>query len=88
MVKFVVNPFTGELAPALPGPTGPQGPAGSTGSFMLDELTAIYRNAAFSVGTPGSVPFGVGPVVPPGVAFHYIGVDAYNPVHLPSGSFC
>lgn len=87
-MPFDYNPFTGNLSPTRPGPTGPQGPAGSTGSVLLDELTAIYRNAAFSVGTPGNVPFGVGPVVPPGAAFHYIGADAYNPIHLASGSFC
>jgi len=71
-----------------PGPQGPQGAPGSTGSLLLDELTAIYRNGSFSVGTPGQVPFGVGPVTPPGTAFHSISADAYNPVHLPSGSFC
>jgi hypothetical protein len=84
-MPYVLNPFSGSLVPVIPGPTGPAGP---TGSVLLDELTSIYQNAAFSVGKPGSVPFGVGPVVPPGVSFHYIGADAYNPVHLPSGSFC
>ena len=54
----------------------------------LRESTAISINAAFSVGTPGSVPFGVGPVMPPSVAFAGIGADAYNPIHLNSGSFC
>jgi hypothetical protein len=86
--KFSYNPFTGALVPVIPGPIGPVGPEGTTGSRLLDEVIAIYQNAAFSVGKPGSTPFGVGPVVPPGVAFHYIGADAYNPVHLPSGSFC
>lgn len=87
-MPFDYNPFTGNLSPARPGPPGPQGPEGTTGSRLLDELTAIHRNGSFSVGTPGKVPFGVGPVVPPGVAFHYIGADAYNPIHLASGSFC
>lgn len=70
------------------GASGPQGPAGSTGSFLLDEIGAIYRNASASIGVPGAVPFGVGPVVPSGESFYYLGVDAYNPVHIPSGSFC
>jgi hypothetical protein len=87
-MPYRFNPFTGNLSPTRPGPTGPQGPEGTTGSKLLDELTAIYRHGAFSVGTPGTVPFGVGPVVPPGAAFHYIGADAYNPIHLASGSFC
>jgi len=53
-----------------------------------DEETQIKLNAAFSVGTAGAVPFGIGPVVPPGMAFAGIGSDAYNPIHLASGSFC
>jgi uncharacterized protein YjbI with pentapeptide repeats len=54
----------------------------------LSENMAIRQNAAFSVGRPGQVPYGVGPVIPPGMAFFGIGPDAYNPVHLNSGSFC
>ena len=52
------------------------------------EESEIRRNAAFSVGVAGSIPFGVGPVIPPGMAFFGIGPDAYNSVHLVSGSFC
>jgi hypothetical protein len=70
------------------GPAGPPGPPGSTGSLLLDEITAIYKNGSFSIGVPGTVPFGVGPVVPAGESFFYLGVDAYNPIHIPSGSFC
>ncbi len=55
---------------------------------MLRERAAMTSNAAFSVGAPGQVPFGVGPVLPPGMAVGGIGPDAYNPVHLASGSFC
>lgn len=57
-------------------------------ALMMRERAALTSGASFSVGTPGTVPFGVGPVVPPGAAFAGIGPDAYNPVHLPSGSFC
>jgi len=53
-----------------------------------NEAISIRNNAAFSVGSPGSVPYGIGPVVPPGTAFAGLGPDAYNPVHLPSASFC
>jgi hypothetical protein len=56
--------------------------------LLLDEITAIYKNGSFSIGVPGTVPFGVGPVVPAGESFFYLGVDAYNPIHIPSGSFC
>jgi hypothetical protein len=52
------------------------------------EESEIRRNAAFSVGIAGAIPFGVGPVIPPGMAFFGIGPDAYNSVHLVSGSFC
>lgn len=52
------------------------------------EESEIRRNAAFSVGVAGLVPFGVGPAIPPGMAFFGIGADAYNPIHLLSGSFC
>jgi len=52
------------------------------------EETQIRQRAAFSVGTPGIIPFGVGPVIPPGMAFFGIGPDAYNPIHVASGSFC
>lgn len=69
------------------GATGIQGPPGSTGSFLLDEITAILRNGTASIGLPGTVPFGVGPVVPSGQTFFYPGADAYNPVHVLSGSF-
>ena len=53
-----------------------------------NEEIEIRRNCAFSVGAPGAVPYGVGPAIPPGMAFFGIGPDAYNPIHLPSGSFC
>ena len=88
MANYAFNPFTGNFVPVIPGATGPQGPEGTTGSVLLDELTAIYRNGSFSIGVPGQVPFGVGPVAPSGTSFYYAGADAYNPIHLPSGSFC
>lgn len=52
------------------------------------EESQIKLSAAFSVGTAGAIPFGIGPVIPPGMAFAGIGPDAYNPIHLASGSFC
>jgi len=88
MATYAFNPFTGTLDSVVPGPEGPIGPAGSTGSVLLDELTEIHRNGSFSIGTPGTVPFGVGPVIPPGTSFYYVSAEAYNPIHLASGSFC
>lgn len=52
------------------------------------ESLAMTRYGSFSIGTPGSLLFGIGPVMPPGAAFAGIGPDAYNPVHMRSGSFC
>jgi len=53
-----------------------------------NEESQIKLNAAFSVGTAGAIPFGIGPVIPPGMAFAGIGSESYNPIHLASGSFC
>lgn len=52
------------------------------------EAAAIVLNAAFSVGQPGAIPFGVGPALTPGAAFSGVGQSDYNPVHHASGSFC
>lgn len=52
------------------------------------EAESIRTNASFSVGVAGQVPYGVGPVIPPGTAFAGVGADAYNPIHIPSASFC
>lgn len=73
--------------PGFQGAPGSQGPAGSTGSRFLDEMTAIYLNGSFSIGTPGRIPFGVGPVATGGASVHYIGASSYNPIHIASGSF-
>lgn len=52
------------------------------------EPLGILVNAAFSVGIPGSIPFGVGPVLTPGAAFSGISQSDYYPIHHASGSFC
>jgi hypothetical protein len=51
------------------------------------EMLLIPENAAFSVGQPGQIPFGVGPVLPPGAAFSGISRSDYFPIHHASGSF-
>jgi hypothetical protein len=51
------------------------------------EMLLIPENAAFSVGKPGQIPFGVGPVLPPGAAFSGINRSDYFPIHHASGSF-
>jgi hypothetical protein len=40
-----------------------------------------------SIGVPGRLFFGVGPIVPAGATFYPLFAELYDPVHLPSGSF-
>lgn len=54
----------------------------------IEESRLIRRNATLSIGTPGTVPFGVGPMVPPGMSLVGIGADAYNVIDIYSGSVC
>lgn len=87
-MKLYLNPISGSLEFLQPGEQGPQGVPGSTGSRLLDEITSIMTNGSFSIGVPGQVPFGVGPVQPSGASMHYVGADLYNAIHIESGSFC
>jgi hypothetical protein len=54
----------------------------------VEEARLIRKNATLAIGVPGTVPFGVGPIVPPGMALGGIGPDAYNVIDFASGSFC
>lgn len=54
----------------------------------VEERRLIRRNASVSIGTPGTVPFGVGPIIPPGMSLVGIGPDAYNVIDIYSGSVC
>jgi hypothetical protein len=54
----------------------------------IEESRLIRRNATVSIGTPGTVPFGVGPMIPPGMSLIGIGPDAYNVIDIRSGSVC
>jgi hypothetical protein len=54
----------------------------------IEESRLIRRNGTVSIGTPGTVPFGVGPVIPPGMSLVGIGPDAYNVIDIYSGSVC
>jgi hypothetical protein len=54
----------------------------------VEESRLIRRNGTVSIGTPGTVPFGVGPVIPPGMSLVGIGPDAYNVIDIYSGSVC
>ena len=56
--------------------------------FVFRELSQVLVNAAFSVGTAGAIPFGVGPVPSSGTAFAGLSFKDYMPIHLASGSFC
>jgi hypothetical protein len=54
----------------------------------LLESELIRANGSYSIGTPGTVPFGVGPIAAPGMALAPIGPDQYTVVDIRSGSFC
>jgi hypothetical protein len=54
----------------------------------VEESRLIRRNATVSIGTPGTVPFGVGPIIPPGMSLVGIGPDSYNVIDIYSGSVC
>ena len=76
-MPYAYNPFTGVLAPTIPGPGGPPGPAGFAGPQAVPG----------SIGIPGQLLFGVGPIVPAGATLYPLFAELYNTVHLPSGSF-
>lgn len=77
-MPYVFNPFAGTLAPVIPGPAGPAGPAGFAGPQAVPG----------SIGIAGRTNFGVGPIVPAGATFYPVFAQLYDPIHLPSGSFC
>lgn len=54
----------------------------------IEESRLIRKNATLSIGVAGTVPFGVGPVIPPGMSLVGIGPDAYNVIDIYSGSVC
>lgn len=55
---------------------------------ILLEQEAIRQNGTYTIGQPGTVPFGVGPVTTTGMALAPIGPDSYNVIDVASGSFC
>jgi len=54
----------------------------------LAESEAIRLNGSYSIGVPGSVPFGVGPLTSTGMDLTPIGAEHYNVIDIKSGSFC
>jgi hypothetical protein len=54
----------------------------------IEESRLIRKNATVSIGVAGTVPFGIGPVIPPGMSMVGIGPDAYNVIDIYSGSVC
>ena len=54
----------------------------------LLEAERIRYSGSYSIGTPDSVPFGVGPIAPTGMALAPIGPDQYTVIDIASGSFC
>lgn len=75
---YIFNVFSSSLQPQLAGPAGPQGPVGFAGPQAVPG----------SIGIPGQALFGVGPIVPAGSTFYPLFAELYDPIHLPSGSFC
>lgn len=57
-------------------------------TMQVLEPHKILSNASTRIGIPGTVPFGVGPVIASGLAFAGIAQSDYYPVHLSSGSYC
>lgn len=54
----------------------------------LLEAEKIRYGGSYSIGKPGSVPFGVGPIAPIGADLAPIGPDQYTVIDIASGSFC
>ena len=54
----------------------------------LAESESIRLYGSYSIGTPGSVPFGVGPLTSTGMDLSPIGAEHYNVIDVRSGSFC
>lgn len=72
----------------LPGTLSVQGVDIRSYSTGALESHLIRLNATAGVGIAGNVPFGVGPVLPTGMALAGIGPDSYNVVDIRSGSMC
>ena len=54
----------------------------------LLESELMRTNGSYSIGTPGSVPFGVGPIAATCMDLAPIGPDQYTVIDIRSGSFC
>jgi hypothetical protein len=88
------------FAPVIPGGNNTQVQYNNNGVFdgvanvtnvtltRLLESEMIRTNGSYSIGTPGTVPFGVGPIAATGMDLAPIGPDQYNVIDIRSGSFC
>jgi hypothetical protein len=54
----------------------------------IEESRLIRKYGTATIGLPGTVPFGVGPVISPGMSLVGIGPDSYNVIDVYSGSVC
>ena len=54
----------------------------------IEESRLIRKFGTVTIGQPGTVPFGVGPMIPPGMPLVGIGPDSYNVIDVYSGSVC
>lgn len=57
-------------------------------TMQVLEPYKILSNASTGIGVPGTIPFGVGPVLASGEVFAGINQSDYYPIHLLSGSYC
>jgi hypothetical protein len=57
-------------------------------TMQVLEPYKILSNASTGIGVPGTIPFGVGPVLASGQVFAGINQSDYYPIHLLSGSYC
>lgn len=54
----------------------------------LAEAEAIRLRGTYTIGTPGTVPFGVGPITATGMDLAPVGAEHLNVIDIRSGSFC
>lgn len=67
-------------------PAGVPGATGTAGGRLLNEIEAMTLYGSRTIGTPGGMLFGVGPMPPPSGDFAGLSYASYNPVHTASGS--
>lgn len=91
MALYLVPSVTGNFGEIQHNNGGVLGAVSGVTSVTLTRLleTELIRtNGSYSIGTPGTVPFGVGPITSTGMDLAPIGPDQYTVIDIRSGSFC